>query len=373
MGRRFHRALVPVLLTAVCMLTACAAKPPPAATADASQPSLPSPQAPEGEAPEQQTEPLSNEALKLPVHEERTTRFVSDPSVRRLLRWKFAVGDVIRYETSFVEKLSLADQEFRNERLVRFRWTVLDVYNDGTASIQIAFDRVRLNLEHPPFSYDSDNEPPDVNLDAEENVKRELKAVRNLLGWEGVMEVNLRGEGTLVQGGETVHEVWQVSHFATADFSTLPKEPVGPDDSWRVPVAEGEIVPQCSGYADCRLKSDQPVGGRRVTVIEGRATMTPIETPALAIGQLQPLASSIVSRFDGTSGRFLSRTTMGQVTTKDGAGREIRKSFEVKHQLLPDASDKGKSLQALVESRYSHMNAAVTERSPSKRRGPVER
>jgi hypothetical protein len=376
MGRSFHRAPALVLLTAACMLTACAAKPSSTVVADVVPESAASPPPAEAEPPDsvqQHAEPLSTDTSLVPPPDEATTRFVSDPATRRLLRWKFVAGDILRYETSFLDKLKIGDQEFCNERIVRFRWTVLDVHDDGTASILIAFDRVRLNLQHPQLSYDSDNETLDVERVAEANIQRELQAASSLLDSEGVMEINLRGQGTLVAGAEKVADDRLTVHFTPAGFSALPDEPVGVNDSWRVAIAGGESAPPYSGYADCLLKGEQPVGGRAVTVIEGRTSMTPMVTPASATGRLERYLSVTASRFDAAAGRFLSRTTKGSVRMKDGAGDETRKDFEVKQQWLPDASEKVQSLQALVESRYSKISAAEAEPTPRKRRGPVER
>jgi hypothetical protein len=249
----------------------------------------------------------------------------------------------------------------------------LDVHDAGTASILIAFDRVRLNLQHPQLSYDSDDETVDGERVAEANIQRELQAASSLLDSELVMEINLRGQGTLVVGAEKVADDWQTVHFTPAGFSALPEEPVGVNDSWRVTGARGDSASRYSGYADCLLKGEQPLGGRAVTVIEGRTSMTPMVTPASATGRLEPYLSVTVSRFDAAAGRFLSQTTKGSVRMKDGAGDETRKDFEVKQQWLPDASDKVQSLQALVESRYSKISAAEAEPTPRKRRGPVER
>jgi hypothetical protein len=276
--------------------------------------------------------------------------FASEPATRWLLRWKFAAEDVIRYETLLVEYLTLNGDELRNERSVRFRWTIFDVSDEGFASILVTVERVRLNLKQPPLQFDSDKDRSEIGPVASEKLHPELQAARNLLGADLVVTAGPCGNETVAIGSESLSGYWKCLRLTPADFPTLPDEPVGSEDSWRVPLIIGTSATQSCGQIDCLLKSEQSIGRRGVNVIE---SFTTIVRPAeAATGTVRPVTSVAVSRFDREIGLFLSGTTQGTYTVTTDAGQQIQRHYEVKRQLLPTMGNKEWSPQRLIETRF---------------------
>src|SRR5689334_8586459 len=45
---------------------------------------------------------------------------------RKLLRWKFTTGDVLRYELTYDQRMMIGGREYRNKKSIRFRWNVVE-------------------------------------------------------------------------------------------------------------------------------------------------------------------------------------------------------------------------------------------------------
>jgi hypothetical protein len=352
MRHSFNRAIGITYLAAAILLSACSAKPP-MPIAEFSQKaveSLPVPQTAmvdlvrpaEKLIPDATPEPLQPFTPK--------TIFESERSTRRLLRWKFAAEDVIRYETLLVEYLTLNGEELRNERSVRYRWTIFYVSDEGFASILVTVERVSLNLKQPPFQFDSDKDRSNIEPGASGRLHPELQAARNLLGADLVVTAGPCGNETVVVGSESLSGYWKCLRLTPADFPALPDDPVGSEDSWRVPLIIGTPATQPFGQIDCLLKSEQSIGRRAVDVIESCTTM--VLPAVVATGAVRPVSSVAVSRFDREAGLFLSGTTKGTYTVTTDAGQQMQRDYEVKRQLLPTIANKEWSPQRLIEARF---------------------
>lgn len=377
-----------VMLATIWLLIGCSAQPP---TAISKRPpeTPPLDEAFESHATQPQiTEPIRDDT---PVsHPVVTPTFdlISDQSTRRPARWHFALDDIIRYQTALIEVESLGGHDYRNERTVQFRWTVLEVDADGSATIHVAVDRIILNLERPSLQYDTDNGRPDIGTDADNTKQQELKAAWALLLANLTVETTAYGEVTALFGSKSITGAWKCLCLTTADFPVLPKEPVGLQDSWCVPLNGGsESEPNPIGKMNCRLSRDQPIGGRGLCVIECQTTMATTEEAQTPSGTASPIGSSSVGRFDRDIGLFLSRITNGTYSITADKGQQIQRSYQAKQQLFPLHDKDRPSLDVLVEKMFPPpkqvplesakseptSSAAEPEKASKMRRGPVER
>jgi len=344
--RSCNHSAIFILLLVTCRLVGCSAEPRPAAVAESDRQTPAGPSAFETDVSQPASEKQhdasnSREATTpptLPVAAGATA--APEPSAKQLLRWKFAAGDVIRYELSLNQKLTVDNDEFQNKKTVRFRWTVLDVDADGLASIVISFERVQLDLQQPAFQYDSEKDRYDVEPSGDAATVAELLAARALLSSVVFIKAMSRGGNTPVFGAEAV---FGASQFTPGDFPTLPEQPIGLHDTWRIPITVREPMQEGSGFSNHLFKAEETTDGRRVLVLECRTEMNEVTFPAVPAARIRSNPTTTVNRFDPDAGRFVSRTIQGGFTITDAAGRETHRTNESRQELLPTLPEHHKS------------------------------
>jgi len=273
-----------------------------------------------------------------------TAAFVSTPESRQDLAWKFAPGDILRYDLHLSETSSRGQKELKNERAMRLRWEVFDVDSSGVASMLATFDRVRLSLEDPSLQFDSHDAAPDSEADASQSQPIEIIVAKNILRSRMLLTVTPRGACT-----------WKFDDGTPSsglpcrpdDFPLLFDEPVGLGDSWPAKSQEGSAV--STQFTIHRYKQEETVAGRNIAVIESQFE----GAGEFTLGSGLSPSHATVSRFDWRTGRFLSRVSK-VISTKQTDGEEWISRLEVRQQLLLPS-------------------AAVVDQYKRTPRGPVER
>jgi hypothetical protein len=86
------------------------------------------------------------------------------------IRWKLAAGDELRYDITTSNALTLGDEPsvYRLDQTLSVVWQVIDVFGDGTATIEQSVERIRLKLDDPlgQVDYDSDRDDEPASLAA---------------------------------------------------------------------------------------------------------------------------------------------------------------------------------------------------------------
>ncbi len=83
------------------------------------------------------------------------SRYGRQQACAETLRWKLSAGEVLHYtlEAKQVENIKVAGREKKSTRsnTLNLTWTVKNVASSGDAEITLAYDRVRMRIEQPPF------------------------------------------------------------------------------------------------------------------------------------------------------------------------------------------------------------------------------
>lgn len=112
----------------------------------------------------------------------------SGPILRadEVLRWKFAKGDVLRYEVQQNMKQNVLANGAKIEMLIDqtydLRWTVEGVDSEGQAEVAFRFDRIRFKMTSAGLSFEFDSDDADNPPDnpAFKQVADTMKAMRDV-------------------------------------------------------------------------------------------------------------------------------------------------------------------------------------------------
>ncbi len=254
----------------------------------------------------------------------------SDPTSRQLLRWTLSAGDMLRYMATLTEQVTNGRLTFENQRQFTYVWHVVDVSDEGFATLVVTFERLRLNLAYPPLFFDSlSAEALKASLN-DARVAEELVVARQLLGTQIVVEMAASGQITHIVGDR----INAGCEFLPADFPIFTAEAVGPLDSWRMPVVSLSEPRRVVQKKECKFKKVQDIGERKILVLTGQ-TESAAEEAAQRGTFSDPRVATTTARFDADRGRFLSCVTVHRFESQlpDGERQEIVQKFTV--QLLP--------------------------------------
>jgi hypothetical protein len=233
----------------------------------------------------------------------------SDPSTRRSLSWKFATGNVFRFQTDVFQRLDESAEPAQNQRSYWFRWEVIDVALDGATTIAVLVERVSLKLKQPEIVYDSADRHSLYRPLADPAAAEELVKVLALLEAQVLIEVNRQGDLVRSVGPPLGNTSYR---FVPTDFPILSAVPVGPLDSWQPSSRRPDET------AKCIFRKEQVSGNRTIALLECGPASAATESASERIVHT-------TARFDVNAGRFISRIASGP-------------NWEVRQQLLSSKS-----------------------------------
>ena len=243
--------------------------------------------------------------------------------------WKFSKGQVFRnslqidesIETHIAGGQTVDVPKQRATRIFDYRWRVEDVDQDGTATIHVTFDRVRINSEYQRFEFDSGRDSPL----ASNALGREplLYSQRGIKHSHFVIKVDPRGGVLDVWGAHSVPDFMQ---FTPGDLPPLPRRAVKIGETWQT--AMDGRVDSDAPMGQCRITEVLNEEGQRVVRIEGGRTMRPPDAlPGV------PFQIETKSRFDLKHGRFLDERFVSIARVRNPGGHEFTITISASRQL----------------------------------------
>lgn len=231
------------------------------------------------------------------------------------LRYRFAPGEVVRYraesEATFLARKGDLTEKNASKSSSEHHYEVVAVASDGTATLRLAIDRVRMQAafnDQTPVAFDSDSaeEPASQFRGVRRSVGKPLAELRVLPNGKTIdarrltdAEPDMPVNGATGPDGET-----------TGVFTVFPERPLRPGDEWsdtfktRVSVT-ARLSREVTLIRRYRLETVER-GAALVSVRS--ALLTPIDDPQLLVQLIQRQFVGTV-RFDLASGRVTSRTT----------------------------------------------------------------
>jgi hypothetical protein len=162
------------------------------------------------------------------------------------LAWRFAKGDVNRYEMKTEVNTTGADGGIEITQEFGFRWALeaKDVAADGTATLDVKYERVMMRMGGiGELEYDSDKggEPDESDPAAAlgramgaivgKSITLKMTAAGRVLEVSGLDKLlDGLGDGAGAMAG--MFDEAQLKHMMQTSFAFLPEKPVGPGDAW---------------------------------------------------------------------------------------------------------------------------------------------
>jgi hypothetical protein len=248
-----------------------------------------------------------------------------------VLKYKAASGDKLHYKTGFevAQSQSIMGMKFDNKIKQETIETqvVSGVAADGKATLKVKSERRKMNADLGAlgkYEFDSKSTERDTSSALGGPLTPLLE---RLTGSEYELVVNPRGQVTEVKGyaelvGDLLKNNPLVGQFAASDnksaahqeqrrFIVLSEKPVGPGDSWEVPLdAELTNIGKIKGKITYTYEGPDKVGDRN-TIRIGIATNMSLEMnvdqgTSKVSGTLSTTSSTGTAQFDPAAGRVVS-------------------------------------------------------------------
>ena len=215
------------------------------------------------------------------------------------LRWKFEVGDNIRVRQRVTTNIVGADRShYRNLQYFQYLWSVRKVDAEGTAIIDVRFERVQARNEYPPLRFDSQLDDPTVEPSEPPDWKARIYELRSMAESQFTITVSPRGAVLPIHGAEAV---FGARAYTPGDMPALPEKSVKVGDVWEVEIGDAEMG--MAGRASYKLVGEEIDGARRLLRIEGRSMFAEQDNTLFADNRLGDNIS--VCRFDPHAGRMV--------------------------------------------------------------------
>jgi Family of unknown function (DUF6263) len=266
------------------------------------------------------------------------------------LAWKFAKGDVLRYEMGNDITTKVGDTEMKQE--LRF-WLAIeprDVTADGTATIDFRFERVRVKASGmSEYERDSDKKEGKREGDEEADADPTAQLVK-LAGRSVTAKVDARGRVLEAAGLDKIIDAMgegaavfrqflgegQIKEIIQASFQVLPERAVATGDTWDYTL---EVQTPALGAIKSKSRSTlrETKDGRKSALIR---TVSTLEADAaagamLALADGKSIAETMWSMADGRLDALKSTITL----LLSAGDEEIEVSSKVSLKRLPKGKE----------------------------------
>jgi len=248
------------------------------------------------------------------------------------LRWKFEPGLSLAYRMTMTNETEMPNDMgvMVMEQIMSNHWEVLDVNEEGDATVEVSTDRVQMRMQSPMGNMeidsagDTSSDPTGGMLSAMAGTTYTLVfdaagKIKEVRGLEEMRDKLMAATGqasnpAVNQAFEQMTSEDGIKNMMEQGFASWPQEPVGPGDSWD---AGFDMTMPMLGTMiyDMTLTLDriEERGGRSIAIIasSGSIEVTPDNSPDNpAAGMMEITNAAIIGtmEWDVAAGRLL-RTT----------------------------------------------------------------
>jgi hypothetical protein len=248
------------------------------------------------------------------------------------LRWKFEPGLSLAYRMTMTNETEMPNNMgvMVMEQIMSNRWEVLDVDDEGDATVQVWTDRVQMHMQSPMGNMDIDSagdsssDPTGGMLSAMAGTTYTLVfdaagKIKEVHGLEEMREKLMAATGqaanpVVQQAFEQMASEDGIKNMMEQGFASWPQEPVSPGDSWdagfdmTMPMI-GTMVYDMSLTLDRVEERD----GRSIAIIDSSGTIaiTPDNSPDNPAAGMMEISNATIAgtmEWDVAAGHLL-RTT----------------------------------------------------------------
>jgi hypothetical protein len=273
------------------------------------------------------------------------------------LEWKFKKGETLRYEMSQVQNIEFSGNEMVHEMVFGMAMEITDVTTDGTGSLKMTYDRIKVKMTGPMMASDYDSEKdkraPEGDMMGRvfaaflgKSVTAQLSRKGECLKFEGMgklMDAALKELPEEMQGMAEMFKASMNDDYAKSmmqmSVGFLPKAPVAKGETWS---DSASLSLGMMGKMDMKTKStlkELRNGGKEAVVGQD----TKFEFKAGEGGPMGPMEvtdSKMKSEMVWLIDRGVMQSTKGTMSMDMNAGgQEMTISSKIEMKLAPKSKD----------------------------------